>query len=109
MTCIDFDARRAERRSDPFRFKLGGETFSVRPISVAETWAADPLVSAPERFNASDNDGRLFLDLARVVATRLSVDDRDRWWAIFDDDDDPVDGADLVDVVDRVVAAMAED
>lgn len=112
MDCIDFDAARAERRqqTEPLTFRLGGETFTVRAIGLGDIWLdelhGDNLPAAPERFAPTTPGGRQLLETARVVAHRIVVEDRERWWSIFDEERDPIDAADLYDVVDGLTKAM---
>lgn len=96
----DFDAARRERQASkpPFRFKLGGKTFScVRSIPFAyllQVVEADATTPRDEWFKASCD----------FIAECLETDAlRDQWRKVLLNRDDPIEEWDVLPIVRRLV------
>lgn len=97
MPTRDFDAARAERlrERDPIRFTLGGETFTCVPA--VPIGASFDLADAPEPDRVTDLS--VSRSLAAFIENTLVDGDVDRFRAALRSKAEPVNGADLYEVV----------
>lgn len=96
MPVKDFDVGRRERlaRRDPITFVLGGETFTLVPaIPIGVTLdLADAPEPAPETLDES------VAAIVRFLKRAMRVEDVERFQALLDRREDPIDALTLIDL-----------
>lgn len=105
MPTLDFDAARRERaaKRDPVRFRLGGKTFTCKPV-MPFAWLMDVVANDSGKLTLKERYDNSVAFLVEVLATEA---DRKRLHEVLRDGDDPIGEDDIYDAVSQLVGVYA--